>query len=138
MANIGLGDDQQHLMICDGCNVHKPHEHRCHGLNTITRFGDILSTACECPGCREADEWMEKRRAEQKQTKEKEVVRKILDIMQKNPGWKQLSASDMREFEGIKAFFDSTGDVLMTFVQLGPLVTKLLDVVEQDKVGQVK
>lgn len=62
MANISLPENQQQLMICDGCNVNKPWEHRCHGIEKIARFGDILPTACECPECREADEWMEGRR----------------------------------------------------------------------------
>lgn len=32
-----------HTMICDGCNVREPWEHRCHGK------------PCPCEECREAD-----------------------------------------------------------------------------------
>jgi len=42
------------LIICDGCNVRGPNEHRCHRF-PITRFGVKLIKACECLACREAD-----------------------------------------------------------------------------------
>ena len=45
------------LIICDGCNVREPHEHRCHRF-PITRFGVKMSKACECLACREADRAM--------------------------------------------------------------------------------
>ena len=35
-------------LICDGCNVREPHEHKCH--EEMTQVGNRLGT-CECPDC---------------------------------------------------------------------------------------
>jgi len=54
-ATFGKGPDtEKDLLICDGCNVRKPHEHRCH-RSPITQYGVMLEKACECLECREAD-----------------------------------------------------------------------------------
>ena len=38
------------MLICDGCNVREPFEHRCHGSRMQVR-GENVSGACECEGC---------------------------------------------------------------------------------------
>lgn len=38
-------------IICDGCNVREPHEHRCHGQGPIMVQGDRQDIACECEPC---------------------------------------------------------------------------------------
>lgn len=38
-------------IICDGCNVKSPHEHRCHGKDRITVLGEPRNSACECEAC---------------------------------------------------------------------------------------
>jgi len=40
-------------VICDGCNVRDPWEHRCHGRLTRHR-GTVV--ACECKACREHEQ----------------------------------------------------------------------------------
>lgn len=45
----GLPDDD--LLICDGCNVRWPHEHRCHG-DQARVDGEPTEGPCECPDCR--------------------------------------------------------------------------------------
>lgn len=35
-------------IICDGCNVQEPYEHRCHGQNQISIGGEIQDGACDC------------------------------------------------------------------------------------------
>jgi len=49
-------------MICDGCNVREPFEHRCHSTSgsgrTIPEMvvrGERVPRACECEPCREED-----------------------------------------------------------------------------------
>ena len=39
------------MVLCDGCNVKAPHEHRCHGSGPITVHGDRKEMACECIPC---------------------------------------------------------------------------------------
>ena len=42
-------------MLCDGCNVNWPHEHRCHNIGFvgfITVYGDKVYQRCECERCR--------------------------------------------------------------------------------------
>lgn len=73
MANIALEENQQHLVICDGCNVYKPHEHRCHGTEEIVRYGDILNVGCECPECREADRLFRHSKPEEDNKEQEEV-----------------------------------------------------------------
>ncbi len=41
-------------VICDGCNVREPFEHRCHGYRSVVR-GESTDKICECKDCREAD-----------------------------------------------------------------------------------
>lgn len=39
-------------ILCDGCNVREPHEHRCHGKEgPITVQGDRMNAGCECQDC---------------------------------------------------------------------------------------
>jgi hypothetical protein len=38
------------LVICDGCNVALPHEHRCHGENA-QMAGMPVNKPCNCPIC---------------------------------------------------------------------------------------
>lgn len=38
--------------ICDGCNVRKPWEHRCHGPRAFVN-GERVGLPCECQQCRE-------------------------------------------------------------------------------------
>jgi len=38
------------IMICDGCNVREPHEHRCHE-DRCTVGGEFVEGTCECPEC---------------------------------------------------------------------------------------
>ena len=38
-------------IICDGCNVNEPFEHRCHGEGRIMVRGDVIDGACECTTC---------------------------------------------------------------------------------------
>jgi len=42
------------MIICDGCNVREPFEHRCHGERSVV-LGQHTNKPCECPECREAD-----------------------------------------------------------------------------------
>ncbi|HAG27773.1 TPA: hypothetical protein DCG61_03255 [Patescibacteria group bacterium] len=35
-------------IICDGCNVHEPYEHRCHGADQISIGGEIHAGPCGC------------------------------------------------------------------------------------------
>lgn len=37
-------------VICDGCNVLPPHEHRCHGARAQVK-GEPAGKPCECPEC---------------------------------------------------------------------------------------
>jgi hypothetical protein len=39
-------------IICDGCNVRAPFEHRCHGRNAYVR-GERTGKACDCQECRD-------------------------------------------------------------------------------------
>ncbi len=41
-------------VICDGCNVFHPHEHRCHGENAFVH-GEATGKPCECPLCFEIE-----------------------------------------------------------------------------------
>jgi len=46
---VGKRDANQ-LIICDGCRVRLPHEHRCHGK--LARLNDVpVGRECECPEC---------------------------------------------------------------------------------------
>lgn len=38
-------------IICDGCNVNEPHEHKCHIHNIVVR-GEFTDFNCECIPCR--------------------------------------------------------------------------------------
>lgn len=38
------------MIICDGCNVNAPFEHRCHEHNAMIR-GETTNKSCECPVC---------------------------------------------------------------------------------------
>ena len=39
-------------ILCDGCNVRSPHEHRCHGTDgPITVRGDSINAGCRCEPC---------------------------------------------------------------------------------------
>lgn len=40
-------------VICDGCNVRSPHEHRCHGDDAWV-CGRATGQPCQCPPCAEA------------------------------------------------------------------------------------
>jgi len=37
-------------IICDGCNVREPWEHRCHGSNAYIN-GECTTMPCACPDC---------------------------------------------------------------------------------------
>ena len=37
-------------IICDGCNVPPPREHRCHVSKSVIR-GKQTNRQCQCPGC---------------------------------------------------------------------------------------
>lgn len=37
-------------VICDGCNVRPPFEHRCHGQRSVVR-GEQTDKKCQCPDC---------------------------------------------------------------------------------------
>lgn len=37
-------------VICDGCNIREPFEHRCHGRNIVVR-GERADRSCECRPC---------------------------------------------------------------------------------------
>lgn len=37
-------------VICDGCAVREPWEHKCHGTNIVVR-GEHTTKNCECPRC---------------------------------------------------------------------------------------
>ena len=37
-------------IICDGCNVNLPHEHRCHGNRSVVR-GERMDKPCQCLDC---------------------------------------------------------------------------------------
>lgn len=37
-------------IICDGCNVRAPHEHRCHGENASVS-GEATGKRCQCREC---------------------------------------------------------------------------------------
>jgi hypothetical protein len=37
-------------LLCDGCNVSVPFEHRCHGRNAFVR-GERTGQPCECSEC---------------------------------------------------------------------------------------
>lgn len=41
-------------IICDGCNVRDPFEHRCHGSNSYVR-GERVGLPCECWQCLEIE-----------------------------------------------------------------------------------
>lgn len=41
-------------VICDGCNVRPPWEHRCHGDEAVTVGGDRIPLPCGCVECAEA------------------------------------------------------------------------------------
>lgn len=41
-------------IICDGCNVTAPFEHRCHGSRSMVR-GEQTGLPCECPMCKEME-----------------------------------------------------------------------------------
>jgi hypothetical protein len=38
------------LLICDGCNVRPPFEHRCHGDRAFVR-GEATGKSCQCEDC---------------------------------------------------------------------------------------
>src|SRR5208282_1618027 len=40
-------------IICDGCSVREPWEHRCHGSNSYVN-GERTGLSCECPDCSDA------------------------------------------------------------------------------------
>lgn len=42
-------------LICDGCAVASPHEHRCHGLNAHV-MGENTGQSCECLACASDEE----------------------------------------------------------------------------------
>lgn len=37
-------------VICDGCNVRSPWEHRCHGTRSVVQ-GEQTNKQCQCPDC---------------------------------------------------------------------------------------
>ena len=37
-------------VICDGCNVLGPWEHRCHGARSVVQ-GEQTNRQCQCPDC---------------------------------------------------------------------------------------
>jgi len=39
-------------VLCDGCNVNPPFEHRCHGRKTMI-MGQATNKICQCQECRE-------------------------------------------------------------------------------------
>lgn len=41
-------------VICDGCNVREPFEHRCHGEQSVV-MGEQTGKPCECQPCRELE-----------------------------------------------------------------------------------
>lgn len=41
-------------IICDGCNVNPPWEHRCHGDRAMV-LGEQTEFPCECPECLETE-----------------------------------------------------------------------------------
>ena len=45
--------DQSNLLICDGCAVQSPFEHRCHG-NMAFEHGEPTGKSCQCPDCSES------------------------------------------------------------------------------------
>ncbi len=42
------------IIICDGCNVREPFEHRCHGYSSVV-YGEQTNKICGCRECREQD-----------------------------------------------------------------------------------
>ena len=46
-------------IICDGCNVNKPWEHRCHEENAYVG-GEKTNKPCECAECKELRDMLQK------------------------------------------------------------------------------
>jgi NTP pyrophosphatase (non-canonical NTP hydrolase) len=51
-VEAGASTEGAIMIICDGCNVRDPWEHRCHGSNAYVR-GERTGLPCECHQCRE-------------------------------------------------------------------------------------
>lgn len=47
---IAKGETIIEPIICDGCNIREPFEHKCHGKNAIVR-GEQTNRSCECQVC---------------------------------------------------------------------------------------
>lgn len=43
-------DNERKIVVCDGCRVKFPFEHRCHGENAFV-LGFATGKPCECPTC---------------------------------------------------------------------------------------
>lgn len=48
-----MNDQQEAKLLCDGCKVNWPHEHRCHGTDRIRVNGELVTGPCECRECAE-------------------------------------------------------------------------------------
>ena len=46
-------NDRKNLLICDGCNVRPPFEHRCHQNRAFVN-GESTGKSCQCPDCFES------------------------------------------------------------------------------------
>ena len=52
-------EDEKMTIICDGCNVNKPWEHRCHEENAYVG-GEKTNKPCECAECKELRDMLQK------------------------------------------------------------------------------
>jgi len=55
------GQPKAENVICDGCNVRDPWEHRCHGKEAVVREEQTYKP-CECPRCKELVEFQRQQR----------------------------------------------------------------------------
>lgn len=46
----GMRELEMTRVICDGCAVNPPHEHRCHGLRAYVN-GEAMRRPCDCRDC---------------------------------------------------------------------------------------
>lgn len=51
-----VSEEKPLLLICDGCRVNPPHEHKCHEAWPVVNGETMVGDKCECPDCHPSEE----------------------------------------------------------------------------------